>query len=194
MSKETEDTKYTVFKGTYGCVYYPSVPCLSQPELTKKDRDKYITKIASQTELIKEINISKYLSGYPDYFLVAEREQCRVLDLSKKNKDKCNITQTDPQTMYMMYGGVELHRYAIKCNIKQLESLFVHACMGLIKMHSLGICHFDIKPSNIAVTQDGILRYFDYGLSYPDGLIHTGFETFYYYWSPEFMLLNFRIA
>lgn len=53
-----------------------------------------------------------------------------------------------------------------KCRTEaQAAQLFLQAMQGVMRCHSLGIIHRDIKPMNFLVAQDGTLRLSDFGLA-----------------------------
>ena len=59
---------------------------------------------------------------------------------------------------------------------------------GLNRMHTLGLVHMDIKPENILITDDGILKLGDLGMARPVQTNEDGLEGDARYMAPE--LLN----
>ncbi|RXW14820.1 hypothetical protein EST38_g11034 [Candolleomyces aberdarensis] len=63
---------------------------------------------------------------------------------------------------------------------------------GLSHMHSLGLVHGDLKPDNFRVTDDGVVKIIDFGLSRYQTPEHTGLTTLilpcYRFIAPELIL------
>jgi hypothetical protein len=73
--------------------------------------------------------------------------------------------------------------------IKEVVDIAVQMTQGLAKAHSLGIVHRDIKPGNLLLTKDGLVKIIDFGLAKLGGLTkitksHTTMGTVAYM-SPE---------
>ncbi|RXW13983.1 hypothetical protein EST38_g11873 [Candolleomyces aberdarensis] len=48
---------------------------------------------------------------------------------------------------------------------------------GLAYMHSLGLVHGDLKPDNFRITEDGVVKIFDFGLGRSETNEHSGMTT-----------------
>ena len=53
-------------------------------------------------------------------------------------------------------------------------SWFVQCARALAHLHSLGVYHLDVKPDNMLVGRDGVLRLSDYGCAVIDDEVHVG--------------------
>ena len=73
--------------------------------------------------------------------------------------------------------------------VKEAVDIAAQIALGLAKAHSQGIVHRDIKPGNVMVTKDGLVKIIDFGLAKLGGLTkitqtHTTMGTVAYI-SPE---------
>ncbi|RXW21884.1 hypothetical protein EST38_g3955 [Candolleomyces aberdarensis] len=92
-------------------------------------------------------------------------------------------------TDYVKYGSLEYTEgqdFGLKLDIvRQLAN-------GLSFMHSLNVIHGDIKPDNFRVTEDGIVKIIDLGLSREETIEHTGLTTTihpsYLFLAPELII------
>ena len=75
------------------------------------------------------------------------------------------------------------------CSLKKRLEYLAQAASGLARAHANGIAHCDLKPENIMVTRDGLVKVLDFGLARLRG--HYGcrpglrFEGTIGYMSPE---------
>ena len=68
----------------------------------------------------------------------------------------------------------------------QVWQILLQIASGLFCVHSKGIIHRDIKPANIMITESGILKLGDFGLSIKYGeVVDTDSEGDKYYMAPE---------
>lgn len=61
-------------------------------------------------------------------------------------------------------AGLLSHQLA-KFALDDIKCMMKHLLEGLYKIHSAGILHRDMKTANILVSNDGVLKLADFGLS-----------------------------
>lgn len=82
--------------------------------------------------------------------------------------------------------GEDLKECQFDCNDHYLRTLWQLAA-GLRDIHAFGIIHRDIKPGNIRVDIEGVVKLFDFGLAREDGVDNKtrGAVGTYMYMAPE---------
>lgn len=63
----------------------------------------------------------------------------------------------------------------------------VQVCRALSYVHSRGIVHYDLKPSNILMQPDGTVRVIDFGIARDAGLTGTAYRGTPQYMAPEML-------
>ncbi|MBT3182406.1 MAG: protein kinase [Deltaproteobacteria bacterium] len=111
---------------------------------------------------------------------------CAVYDFGfSSNKDRYFFTMEVVQ-------GKDLYKYVEGLAIDEIEELFVQIVDGLGVIHQAGLIHYDIKGSNILVTNTptgGVLaKIVDFGLAAPSAEVHENIAGTVRYMSPEMIL------
>ena len=74
--------------------------------------------------------------------------------------------------------------------MKEIWSMVGQILQGLKEVHELGISHWDLKPENVLMNDEGIIKICDFGSA--KVIDKTGKNTPYivsrYYWAPELIL------
>ncbi len=79
----------------------------------------------------------------------------------------------------------ELLQRTGRMSLTKTVQVLLQVCAGLEYAHQLGIIHQDIKPDNILVQEDGMVKILDFGLACPTGSENFEMEGTIQYMSPE---------
>jgi serine/threonine protein kinase len=137
-------------EGTYGVVY--------------KARDRETEEIVA----LKRIRLEVEDEGIPS---TALREISLLRELSHRNiVDLKDCVQEDGR-LYLVFEFLDkdLKKYMESCSgllsPALVKSYLFQCCRGLAFCHARGVMHRDLKPQNLLVTRDGILKIADFGLA-----------------------------
>ena len=61
--------------------------------------------------------------------------------------------------------AIDVYCQQNKLTIKQRLKLFLNVCDAISKAHLLNIAHTDIKPGNILVNKEGVVKVLDFGIA-----------------------------
>lgn len=170
---QTQHAAKLLGSGTYGCVYTPPVKCAVNTEYNQKYKD-HVMKVMNGEDAWDEIETGILINAIDpkhEYFVPMSSEWCS-LDHSDPALQSCESYVNDS------FGGVGYHGHFMEnagislkefikskvINVKGLISIMKHLIMGLNKLHSIGICHMDIKEPNVMMLGTRP-RFIDFGLS-----------------------------
>ena len=106
--------------------------------------------------------------GLVDRFL---RERQIITDLNHQNIAKfydAGVTKHGVPWFVMEFiqgKNILLHADSHKLNIEQKITLFKQVCQALVYAHSKGIVHRDIKPNNLMVNANNVVKLLDFGIA-----------------------------
>ena len=212
-----KSTPKLIGQGSYGCVYYPPLPCKNQAACTSKYCKTGVSKLIESGEAEKEMKENVEIRKIdPDgKYHWAVEGKCDLPDgFAIPDVEKC-----DPYTSYnhyvsiiMPYGGKALSEVVREGGhistflINSLENLFE----ALVLFKKKNFVHSDIKSANAVFTGDPKgstkdpirLKFIDFGLSfsYKDGsdpfdkspmFDLNNMRGGYPYWPPEISLWDY---
>jgi len=113
--------------------------------------------------------------------LASNQEQRRIRDeisalLKMRSKhvvqvyDVLTINDGDLAIVLEFINGVDLFDSSnAPQNLEKYLHLLWQIASGIADIHSLGVIHRDIKPNNMKIDHEGVVKIFDFGLSRDDG-------------------------
>ena len=126
--------------------------------------------LSMEREVAIKVLLRKY-SAVPRFVTRFEREASALAVLSHPNVvgviDRGRIV--DMYYFIMEYVHGRTLRYFIKNNLLSVErciDMAVQTCQALEAAHSCGIVHRDIKPGNILIREDGVVKVADFGIAH----------------------------
>ena len=137
-------------EGTYGIVY--------------KARDRNTDEIVA----LKRIRLEVEDEGIPS---TALREISLLRELNHRNIVELKDCVQEEGRLYLVFEFLDkdLKKYMESCTglLPQalVKSYLFQICRGLAFCHAKGVMHRDLKPQNLLVTRDGILKIADFGLA-----------------------------
>ena len=137
-------------EGTYGVVY--------------KARDRNTDEIVA----LKRIRLEVEDEGIPS---TALREISLLRELNHRNIVELKDCVQEEGRLYLVFEFLDkdLKKYMESCTglLSQplVKSYLFQICRGLAFCHAKGVMHRDLKPQNLLVTRDGILKIADFGLA-----------------------------
>lgn len=167
-----------VGKGVYGCVFEPAPRCKDGRVIRAAGGLPMVGKIASD-DITDELAAGKKIMALPraaEYF-AAPYESCEpALPILDPDTDKCPfLVHPEPgqklSLLLMPLGGMRIDQWARKGRDQgrmalHFERILIHLLEGIAMYQSTGLIHNDIHPGNILVSDTGVGRIIDFGLSF----------------------------
>ena len=180
-------------KGSYGCVFSPSIPCNSSRKPDPKQVSKVFFHSKSKEKIKQEYAMNQLIrkiTGHERWAVTMET-RCKpppyqtmfdydpsilvCLENAKKTSEEFDKTRSmligdkSETTLYSYF--IKHYTYQVISQPKVFTRMFVETMklfdslfVGLCALHQSKICHLDIKDDNI-VLDKGSLKYIDFGLA-----------------------------
>jgi len=205
MKEKHPQKSHFIEKGTYGCVFTPPLPCKKSIVDTKQ---RTVGKVIRKQDAEFEVNLTSLIEGIPhyeDYFIVQEEDKCSTKNFTEIRKDyekNCSILQRSQNKnltqLVSPYGGRTLFSTLIGPNFDFMRHL-KHILQGGSLLAAQGICHYDIKETNIVIDTENTMRFIDFGSAFlGDSIseknmwhqVYSGFLPEYAPQPPELSILD----
>lgn len=186
-------------EGGYGCVIQPPVVLdrysktyVEYTDRSSKDIGKLFLEKKHFVEELKLLKGIQQIDRESTFTVKLKGANVFNSDLLNDTVLKCldSYTNTEVYQITMEYGGKDLHKLSAKSMpFKYFIKYFKTLIEGLIKLHSYNMIHYDIKPSNILVSQEKI-SLIDFGISISTDKMYSSenrkrLSDFYIYHAPE---------
>lgn len=148
--QKIEKPEANLGEGTYGVVY--------------KAKDRVNNEIVA----LKRIRLEVEDEGIPS---TALREISLLRELNHRNIVELKDCVQEDGRLYLVFEFLDkdLKKYMESVSgllsAAQVKSYLFQLCRGLAFCHARGVMHRDLKPQNLLVTRDGILKIADFGLA-----------------------------
>jgi serine/threonine protein kinase len=209
-------------EGSFGCVFEPTVPCTSKIQrLAAPQGRREVGKVfTDKTDFRKEVRASKAAARVdPEGKTILVPTATCVTDrahvMEHPAVQECEIIsdfpyQSPKKVMYqlfMPYGGQRLD-HTLKQHIAQTQrrmplssflDILEPIMEGLMLLEKRGMCHQDLKASNVLVTPQGKAIMIDYSLMLPLQDVYASknlrrLRHSYFPYPPEFKLAYFMLS
>jgi len=163
-------------EGTYGVVY--------------KARDKTTKELYA----LKKIRLESEDEGIPS---TAIREIALLKELQHPNVVRIHdVIHTNRKLILVFeYVDQDLKKFMSSCDkvidIRIVKSLLYQLCKGIAHCHKMKVLHRDLKPQNLLVSKEGILKLADFGLARAFGIPvknYTNEVVTLWYRAPDILL------
>ena len=107
----------------------------------------------------------KFCMKYLDYWIENENYELIKEDINYKNKNLYILLEYYPSGDILDYiGNLKVNEYTFTVDF--YWDMIFEMMIGLLYFHNKGYIHFDIKPTNFLVDNDGFIKLNDFGLSH----------------------------
>ena len=107
----------------------------------------------------------KFCMKYLDYWIENENYELIKEDINYKNKNLYILLEYYPSGDILDYIG-NLQKNNYNFTVDFYWDMIFEMMIGLLYFHNKGYIHFDIKPTNFLVDNDGFMKLNDFGLSH----------------------------
>lgn len=169
-------------KGTYGCIFHPSINACNGAMQNEEDGEHYITKIQRENSDSSEIQIGNKIKKIKNYeqFFAPIISSCEVIPnrINYNLIKTCNSVQNDfseidntrkytsSKIRYVGKDPIDKYISTIKTPIAKLINMHLYLLDAINLLQHKNIIHFDIKPDNILFDEiQSIPIIIDFGLS-----------------------------
>ena len=132
--------------------------------------------------VIEEYQIGKQLyDAAPDLFI----KTYELIHFTISNS--VFVTETCDCYAMIMDLAISFNNLCIKKNLNTFKKLMSDICRCLMVLHTIGYCHFDVKPQNIVQLHNNHFSLIDFGISKKiDGTVNLSEQSgTLYYMAPE---------
>lgn len=176
-------------EGSFGCVLKPPVKCASKETIIKKTSGKTVGKIFSdKVDFRVEVDASKKIAKIDrkGSHILVPTSYCKTTKGAVEMHpaaDGCEMMQSrwaypaslPMYQLVMPYGGQRYDKY-LRLNTVDMHTFIqhvIHMLEGVLKLQRHGICHQDLKASNLLITDTGTVLIIDYSLMMPFADIYS---------------------
>lgn len=164
-------------KGVYGCVFEPVPRCKDGRTFRRTAGGlPAVGKLASD-DITTELRAGKTLMALPDaasYFAVPSESCEPALPIADNEASKCPFLKHPEQQghekismLILPQGGVRINQWGQGRRMAtHFERILIHLLEGIALYQSAGLIHNDIHPGNVLVSDSGVGRFIDFGLSF----------------------------
>ena len=169
-------------KGTYGCIFHPSINTCNGNMQNERDGEQYITKLQSVNSDSFEIEISNKIKSIPNYehFFAPVISSCEVTpnrinynliktckymqnDFSEITSEKKYISS---KIRYVGKDSIEKYISKIKNPVEKIINMHLYLLDAIKLLQVNHIIHLDLKPDNILFDEiQSVPVIIDFGLS-----------------------------
>ena len=130
---------------------------------------KLLRRARSRRDEARLLREARTLAKLAHPHVVRVHDVGRVSDLAPLHG--LDVPSTDLFLVMELVDGLDLGRWlaAKRRTLPEILAVFVAVGRALAAAHRLGIVHRDVKPTNVLVGRDGLVRVVDFGLARHDG-------------------------